>query len=419
MNNNNFDKSIQGSYNEYSRNFDTNYRFVLRKYAGSGSKLQCPRCGRKSFTPYIDTQTNEILDETVGICDHKNSCCYHFSPKEYFEMFPHKKEEYFVRTRTGNSPVGNAGLSAKNKAINTGVKHQQISVKHYQNTLNNQQDSASSNPLSEQINRYALFASAARTGSHPRAGSTKKPCAGNAKNYIIPKEIIKNKENGFNFTSHNLEIYMIEHFGRGAYDDIYNMFQRMIVKGDFEGGTLFYQIDLNGDIRTAKIIRYNASTGHRRKEKGANWLHSVIIKQIQNGTLRAAINENLSDFTLRQVPFGLWQLKMRKDKVFNTAKPLPICIYEAEKTACFMDFLSHDRGVHLALGGYDYLKTDMLLPLVEAGVRRACLFPDKGCFSGWCEKADKIMSELPIELVVSDILEQTPLPDGSDIADIV
>ncbi len=183
MNNNNFDKSIQGSYNEYSRNFDTNYRFVLRKYAGSGSKLQCPRCGRKSFTPYIDTQTNEILDETVGICDHKNSCCYHFSPKEYFEMFPHKKEEYFVRTRTGNSPVGNAGLSAKNKAINTGVKHQQISVKHYQNTLNNQQDSASSNPLSEQINRYALFASAARTGSHPRAGSTKKPCAGNAKNY--------------------------------------------------------------------------------------------------------------------------------------------------------------------------------------------------------------------------------------------
>ena len=275
-------------------------------------------------------------------------------------------------------------------------------------------------------------------------------------------------ENGFNFTSHNLEMYMIEHFGRGAYDDIQKMFQRMIVKGDFEGGTLFYQIDLNGDIRTAKIIRYDAHTGHRIKSMGANWLHSVIIKGLKNQTIRLSDNERaesfgtenrretkraampylqvrlaqampyLKDFTLKQVPFGLWQLKMRKDKVFNMAEPLqgynfnaaditnlsnggglPICIYEAEKTACFMDFVSHDRGVHLALGGYDYLKTDMLLPLVEAGVKRACLFPDKGCFSGWTDKANKVMSELPIELVVSDVLENTTLPDGSDFADMI
>ncbi len=141
-----FDKIEKGVK---TRNFDTNYRFVLRKYAGSGSKLQCPRCGRKSFTPYIDTQTNEILDETVGICDHKNSCCYHFSPHDFFEMFPHKKEEYFVRTRTGN--YGEAVRIGKRKdkhrsaliacAART-VKHQSISVKHYQNSLNNQQLSA-------------------------------------------------------------------------------------------------------------------------------------------------------------------------------------------------------------------------------------------------------------------------------------
>ena len=99
---NNFDsyKQLPSATN---RNFDTNYRFVLRKYSGSGSKLRCPRCGRKSFTPYIDTQTNEILDENVGICDHKNSCGYHFSPREYFARtrvncqcgsHPHKKKEF-------------------------------------------------------------------------------------------------------------------------------------------------------------------------------------------------------------------------------------------------------------------------------------------------------------------------------------
>ena len=122
---NNFDIE-ENSPMVFKRCADQSYRFVLRKYSGSGSKLRCPRCGRKSFTPYIDTQTNEILDENVGICDHKNSCGYHFSPKEYF-----------VCSHTGNYGIAVRGGKRKNtrryalfaSAART-VKHQQISVKH-------------------------------------------------------------------------------------------------------------------------------------------------------------------------------------------------------------------------------------------------------------------------------------------------
>ena len=184
---NNFDIE-ENSPMVFKRCADQSYRFVLRKYSGSGSKLRCPRCGRKSFTPYIDTQTNEILDENVGICDHKNSCGYHFSPREYFARtrvncqcgsHPHKKKEFFVRTRTGNSPVGNAGFSAKNNATNTSIKHYSTSLKHHQNTPNNQHISVQphrqlwhsrADLQIKKDNRYALFACVA---AHPRAGSAK------------------------------------------------------------------------------------------------------------------------------------------------------------------------------------------------------------------------------------------------------
>ena len=164
---NNFDIE-ENSPMVFKRCADQSYRFVLRKYSGSGSKLRCPRCGRKSFTPYIDTQTNEILDESVGICDHKNSCGYHFSPKEYF-----------VCSHTGNSPVGNAGFSTKNNATNTSIKHYSTSLKHHQNTPNNQHISVQphrqlwhsrADLQIKKDNRYALFACVA---AHPRAGSAK------------------------------------------------------------------------------------------------------------------------------------------------------------------------------------------------------------------------------------------------------
>lgn len=64
------------------------YRFQLQKYK-PGSKISCPVCGKaRCFTRYIDDEEEISFPDSVGICDHINSCGYHYSPKEYFQDHP-------------------------------------------------------------------------------------------------------------------------------------------------------------------------------------------------------------------------------------------------------------------------------------------------------------------------------------------
>ncbi len=53
------------------------FRYVLM--TGS-QKYLCPLCGKKSFKPYVDTITGEILANQYGRCDHENKCAYHLNP---------------------------------------------------------------------------------------------------------------------------------------------------------------------------------------------------------------------------------------------------------------------------------------------------------------------------------------------------
>lgn len=64
------------------------YRFHLQKFK-PGSKISCPSCGKaRCFTRYIDDEEEISFPDSVGICDHINSCGYHYSPKEYFHDNP-------------------------------------------------------------------------------------------------------------------------------------------------------------------------------------------------------------------------------------------------------------------------------------------------------------------------------------------
>ena len=81
------------------------YRFHLLKYR-PGSKTACPECGRKAcFTRYID-ETGEIsFPDSVGMCDHINSCGYRYTPKEYFRDNPAVKEKLNERERNSCNPM--------------------------------------------------------------------------------------------------------------------------------------------------------------------------------------------------------------------------------------------------------------------------------------------------------------------------
>ena len=66
----------------------TEYRFKLQKYK-RGTKLTCPKCGRKQcFVKYIDTEGEIVFPDYVGRCDHECSCQYHYTPSDYFKDNP-------------------------------------------------------------------------------------------------------------------------------------------------------------------------------------------------------------------------------------------------------------------------------------------------------------------------------------------
>lgn len=67
------------------------YAYRLAPYKGKASRLTCPNCNRHHcFSPYVDDAGN-VLDPTVGRCDHESSCAYHKTPADYFREHPEQR----------------------------------------------------------------------------------------------------------------------------------------------------------------------------------------------------------------------------------------------------------------------------------------------------------------------------------------
>lgn len=78
--------------------------YTLQKYTGRNSRHTCPQCGRPHcFSRYVDADGN-ILDETVGRCDHESSCGYHRTPKQYFRDHPKLSRTRQPRPATAPRP---------------------------------------------------------------------------------------------------------------------------------------------------------------------------------------------------------------------------------------------------------------------------------------------------------------------------
>ena len=63
------------------------YRYTLEPYNGMTTRYHCPRCEqrKKTFSKYIDNETGEHLNPTVGRCNREVKCGYHYTPAQYFE----------------------------------------------------------------------------------------------------------------------------------------------------------------------------------------------------------------------------------------------------------------------------------------------------------------------------------------------
>lgn len=65
----------------------TPYRFSLEQYKGLSTRYICPGCQNrgKTFSRYVDIETNVHVHPTVGRCNRESNCGYHYTPKQYFQ----------------------------------------------------------------------------------------------------------------------------------------------------------------------------------------------------------------------------------------------------------------------------------------------------------------------------------------------
>ena len=313
------------------------YRFHLQKYR-PGSKTACPLCGRKScFTRYVDEEAQVSFPDSVGKCDHINSCGYHYTPKEYFRDNPLVKETLTVQQRIGDSTA-------------TGVRP---TVK------------PSPNP--------ALQIS------------------------YLPSDWVDQSMQRLDINP--LYRYLATVAGKEKTDRLFNLY-KVGTSRMWNGATVFWQIDINSNVRAGKIMGYDAKTGHRIKHpfNQVNWVHSV---------------KKTPDFHMKQCLFGEHLLA----DASSSAKT--VAIVESEKTALVAAHFIPDF-IWLATGGMHGCFNSEAMQVLQG--REVILFPDLKATEEWRRKVPMLQSVCR-RAPCSDLLEKMATDDqreaGLDIADFL
>ena len=149
------------------------------------------------------------------------------------------------------------------------------------------------------------------------------------------------------------------------------------LRDGFPDFTIFWQVDENGVIRTAKMIRYKTN-GHRVKKEenryNTDWIHSRLYK---NNVY------NNEEFNEESCYFGMHLLNLAPNATIN--------IVESEKTALFMSICygGMERNLWMACGGKTNISREKLKPLIEQR-RDIFLYPDHDGIDEWKEQAKMI-----------------------------
>lgn len=208
-------------------------------------------------------------------------------------------------------------------------------------------------------------------------------------------------EESLQFNNSNTLIeYLKTVLGDNKTEEIVNTY-KIGTAHNWYNGTIFWQIDDLGKVRSGKIIRYNEKGKRFGKP---NWIHSLQLR-----------NKSITEFNLDQCLFGLHLINRNRDKL--------IAIVESEKTACVMSAI-YPKHIWMATGSLNGLNREKLLPIKH---REIILYPDSGISEKRetpFEKWNAIATELRLEnfdIQISEILEkettQKQKEQGYDLAD--
>lgn len=352
------------------------FKYSLDK---SSKKHICPNCNQKTFVLYIDTETGKYLPTDFGRCDREQNCNYHKAP-------PKGKKAYLIDFLTLNNISNKAYKLVDLNGIISIIPKSQILEQTNTNCF---------------ITEWYLKTSTINyLSSESKYFNNDNVSFVNEVKTIKPPETIKPSFHSFalldKMYSENPQIDNLTEFLKTKFtkDEVFNARQKYFITGTnylWNNTTIFWQIDTNEKIRGAKLMLYDRFTGKRIKKpyNHINWLHKAIKE---------------SNFNLCQCLFGLHLIKEDYQKT--------IAIVESEKTAIVMSIFLPDF-IWLSTGNKGNFKFELLEPLKK---RNVIAFPDKGEYNNWLNKATEL-NAFNFKIVVSDLLEQTNLENGFDLAD--
>jgi hypothetical protein len=224
----------------------------LQPYKGMATRHTCPNCKvKKSFTLYLDGNTDQPIHPTVGICNRAIKCGYHYPPREYFADHPE-----LWKIKSNNQTTYSSNTKLNSQSTNKRIKERYNSKPQSSFALIPEMDLIPFKYVKESVSYKSNF--------------VKFLC-----NHF-PKENIKK---------------VIENYGLGATSN---------------GSVIFWQIDIKGNVRTGKIMQYNSDTGKRIKNKSGaiNWVHNILKRK----------DPKYTNYNLSQCYFGEHLLKLYPNK---------------------------------------------------------------------------------------------------------
>lgn len=191
------------------------------------------------------------------------------------------------------------------------------------------------------------------------------------------------------YYSNNFYLYLIAMFGKEKVQEVFRAYNIGTSK-NWDGATIFWQVDSNDNIRAGKILLFNAETCKRVKSpyNHISWVHSKL---------------KIENFNLKQCLLGLHLASLNKK----------IALVEAEKTAVIMALFMPEY-IWLATGSKQNFKFDILEPIKGMEI---IAFPDKSEFEDWKIKAIELNKQ-GFNITVSEYVENMDCVAGTDLADL-
>ncbi|HPR20634.1 MAG TPA: DUF6371 domain-containing protein, partial [Proteiniphilum sp.] len=308
----------------------------LEPYHGPASRHTCPACRKpRCFTRYLDGNTGRPIHPTVGRCNHEIHCGYHYPPRQYFADHPELSSASPNRHPQSSSkpasPKGHQQASSKPSSANS---HLQSSSEHL--SPNGHQHS-SSKPEPQNLRLQSSSKPASPKG-HPESSSKPEPLHISApvhlpKGILNPAPLRKPPErldliplqyliDSASFNS-NFVRFLCDYFPRERIEEAMELYALGATR---DRKVIFWQMDVNGHVRTGKMMQYDPQTGKRLRNRhgSIDWVHSCLKRR----------HRLPADFNLRQCYFGEHLLRRYPER--------PVALVEGEKTAVIGSMIYRD-----------------------------------------------------------------------------